>query len=148
MALRSFGIALLSIVIGCTARASYDGGTGEDGGFATLDGGDAGPAATDGGDAGFTVPQQLVFMMTGGPPPGPTSSSEIGLVNLDGTGLRQLTNDGKYKFLAHFSPDGTRLVYTKFETAGYGSPDATADIAVFNLATETEKMITQGGANV
>jgi Tol biopolymer transport system component len=62
--------------------------------------------------------------------------------------LRQLTNDGKYKFLPHFSPDGTRIAYTRFETAGYGSPNATADVAVFNLATQTEKMITRGGANV
>src|SRR5689334_13566124 len=74
-----------------------------------------------------TVPQQMVFMMTGGAPPGRDTRSEIGLVNLDGSDLRQLTFDGKFKFLPHFSPDGTRIAYTRYAVGGYGSVDAQAD---------------------
>jgi Tol biopolymer transport system component len=64
------------------------------------------------------------------PVPGPGEISEIAVMNLDGSGSRQLTSDGKFKFLPHFSPDGTRIVYTKYSVGQYGSPDAVMDIAV------------------
>jgi hypothetical protein len=101
---------------------------------------------TDAG--GVTVSQHVVFMMTGGKPAGPDGSSEIGLVNLDGTALDQVTHDGAYKFLPHFSPDGTKLVYSKYSVGGYGSPNARADIAVYDFATGTETMVSSGGENV
>lgn len=68
-------------------------------------------------------------------------------MNLDGSGFRQLTNDGKFKFLPHFSPDATKIVYTKFSVGGYGSADALTDIAVYDLASSTETMVTSGGNN-
>jgi len=43
-------------------------------------------------------------------------------MHLDGSGRRQLTNDGKFKFLPHFSPDGSKIIYTKYEVGGYGDP--------------------------
>jgi len=98
--------------------------------------------------AAGTVPQQIVVMMTGGQPAGAGVSSELGLVDLDGSDLEQLTHDGTFKFLPHFSPDGTKLAYTKFAVGGYGSPDAQADVAVLDLVTGVETMVTTGGANV
>jgi Tol biopolymer transport system component len=111
---------------------------------------DSGPA--DAGSSG-SIPQQLVFMTftgDGGAPlaPGPGETYEVAVMNLDGTLREQLTNDGTFKFLPHFSPDGTRLVYTKYAAGGYGSPDAQADVAVFDLATRKETMLTTGGGNV
>jgi hypothetical protein len=35
-------------------------------------------------------------------------------MNLDGSAFRQLTNDGAFKFLPHFSPDATKVAYTLF----------------------------------
>jgi Tol biopolymer transport system component len=83
-----------------------------------------------------------------GPPalaPSPNSSYEVAIINLDGTGFRQLTNDGTFKFLPHFSPDGTRILYTKYTSGQYSSPDAVTDIAVYDLASGTETVITHDG---
>ena len=112
---------------------------------------DAGAAVPDAGAAG--IPQEMVFMIPevdagGAVAPGPTTVYEIAVANLDGSNLKQLTSDGKFKFLPHFSPDGTRLVYTKYSVGGYGAPSSHADIAVFDLATGTEKLVTTTGANV
>ncbi len=93
--------------------------------------------------------QQVVVQLTGGAPTGPGSPSEIGVVNLDGSDLLPLTNDGTFKFLPHFSPDGTRIAYTKFALGGaYGQPGSHADIAVYELATGRETMLTTDGASV
>jgi len=50
--------------------------------------------------------------------PDPNDVYEVAIMNLDGSGFRQLTNDGKQKFLPHFSPDATKIVYTKFSVGG------------------------------
>src|SRR5450755_345791 len=101
--------------------------------------------------ASASVDQQMVFMTptaSGQFAPGPgTSAYEVAVMNLDGSGFRQLTNDGKFKFLPHFSPDATTIVYTKFSVGGYGSADALTDIAVYDLASSTETMVTSGGNN-
>ena len=91
-------------------------------------------------DAGPVPDQQVVFMMTGGAPAGgPTS--EVGLVNLDGTGLQQLTSDGTYKFLPHFSPDGSRIAYTKYAVGVYGSPTRRPTSPCSILARGEERMV-------
>jgi len=54
--------------------------------------------------------------------PGTTSVQELFTANLDGSNLVQISHDGLAKFLAHFSPDGTHLIYTKFLTGKYGDP--------------------------
>jgi Tol biopolymer transport system component len=94
--------------------------------------------------------QQMVFMYLptgGGPPVGPDVPYEVAVMNLDGTDFRQLTRDGRQKFLPHFSPDGTRLVYTKFAVGGYGAPSAVTDVAVLDIASGRETTITRGGNN-
>lgn len=86
---------------------------------------------------------QLVF--TGPDVASPSGIQEVYVAQTDGAGIRQLTSDGFPKFLPHFSPDGRVIVYSKFTEAGYGSPDAKSEIAVFELASGTEKLLTQGG---
>ena len=75
---------------------------------------------------GHESPQQIVFMKPigggiGPPVPAPGAVYEIAVMNLDGSGFRQLTSDGKFKFLPHFSPDGTKIVYTKYPRLVLGS---------------------------
>ena len=70
------------------------------------------------------------------------SVQEIYVMNLDGSGRRQLTRDGKSKFLPHFSPDGRRILYTKFLVGVYGDPNAQTDVAVFDLRTNAESLLT------
>jgi hypothetical protein len=69
-------------------------------------------------------------------------------MNLDGSGFRQLTNDGTFKFLPHFSPDASRIAYTKYLVGQYGSPNAVTDIAVFDLRSNTQTVITHQGNDV
>ncbi len=80
-------------------------------------------------------------------PPGPDVLFEVALKNLDGTGFRQITHDGAQKFLPHLSPDGAKVLYTKFKAGGYGSSNALTDIAVFELSSGKETMLTRGGYN-
>lgn len=47
--------------------------------------------------------------------------------------------------MPHFSPDGSRLLYTKFARGGFGSPDAVTDIVVFDRASATETRLTTSG---
>ena len=97
--------------------------------------------------------EQIVFMYPVGaetdpPVPGAGKIFEVAVMNLDGSGFRQLTNDGKMKFLPHFSPDGSKIVYTKYSVGTYGSPDTVEDIAVYDVATGVETMITHDGNDV
>ena len=108
-------------------------------------GGGQGSATGGGGGQPLAAPQ-MVFMYnaTGGyAPPGQSSIPwELFVMNLDGTGRRQLTNDGKFKFLPHFSPDGSKIVYTKFAVGGYGASDAKMDIFVYDLASGKDTQLT------
>ncbi len=113
-------------------------------------------AGCGGGDAPQPVPaapaatHQLVFMWAADGhvgAAGPGVDYEIALINLDGTGFEQLTSDGEQKFLPHFSPDGSKLLYTKFIVGGFGSPAADTEVAVFDLASRQETLITSGGDN-
>jgi Tol biopolymer transport system component len=100
--------------------------------------------------ASATATQQLVFMWAADGhvgAAGPDVDYEIGLINLDGSDFKQLTSDGKQKFLPHFSPDGTKILYTKFLVGGFGSPEAVSEIAVLDLASLQETILTSGGDN-
>jgi Tol biopolymer transport system component len=113
-------------------------------------GGCGGGGAHDAGPPPGAATQQLVFMWAADGhvgAAGPGIDYELALINLDGTGFTQLTNDGMQKFLPHFSPDGGRIVYTKFLAGGFGSPDAISEVAVFDLASGEEKLVTSGGDN-
>src|SRR5262245_45593787 len=92
--------------------------------------------------------QQMVFMtpLNGATVPGPDAAFEVALVNLDGSGFQQITSDGRQKFLPHFSPDATKIIYTKYSVGGYGSANARFDIALYDLATATETPLTTSGA--
>lgn len=108
-------------------------------------GGSSGPAGSP--PPASAQMAQVVFMkgVNGAVVPGPGAIFEIAVMNLDGSGLRQLTNDGKFKFLPHFSPDGKKIAYTKYAVGQYGTPDAVTDIAVLDLASGTENVITRDG---
>jgi Tol biopolymer transport system component len=109
---------------------------------------DAPPDDDDDVVSSAAATQHMVFMWApdGGPiVAGPAARDEVALMNLDGGGFQQITSDGTLKFLPHFSPDGRKIAYTKFAVGGYGSPDAQTDIAVYDLATRTESVITSGG---
>jgi len=129
---------LLSIVITCAFLRVRGGGASSSGAGAV----GRPPAAT----------AQMVFMSPahGGPfPPGRHNIPwEIVIMNLDGSGRRQLTNDGKFKFLPHFSPDGAKIAYTKFAVGGYGDPNARMDAYVYDLASGQETQLTHSGIDV
>ncbi len=88
----------------------------------------------------------LVF--TGTTFPSPTDLQPVFTINLDGSGMAQITTDGLQNFLPHFSPDGTKLLYTKFARGGYGSPDAVTDIFVYDRATAIETNLTRTGTAI
>jgi Tol biopolymer transport system component len=89
------------------------------------------------------VKPQIVFEGPG--VPGTVSEQELFTGNLDGSNTAQITHDGLNKFLAHFSPDGTRLVYTKFLTGKFGDPDPETDIFTYTFATAAETRLTATG---
>ncbi len=80
--------------------------------------------------------------------PVPTTAGraeEIFTMNLDGSNRTQITHDGLNKFLPHFSPDGTRLIYTKFLVGGYGQPNSQFDVVVYDFASGQETQLTHTG---
>ena len=84
---------------------------------------------------------QIVFTA----PPGGTAAQEVFTANLDGSNRTQITHDGLNKFLPHFSPDGSKLVYTKYIVGGYGDPTSKPVFAVYDLVTGKETVIADGG---
>ena len=98
------------------------------------------PAAT-----GRPSTAQIVFAAT---VPGTMSPiQEIFTMDLDGSSRTQVTGDGTNKFLPHFSPDGTRLIYSKFLTGDYGDPMAHTDVALYDFASGTETLLTHTGTS-
>jgi Tol biopolymer transport system component len=76
--------------------------------------------------------------------PGSASTAqEIFTMNLDGTNRTQITHDGLTEFLPHFSPDGTKLLFTKFLVGSSDSdPNLQSDVVVYDFATGAEKQLT------
>jgi len=93
--------------------------------------------------AGRRRPPEIVFEAPG--IPGSGAHQELYTMNLDGSDRRQLTRDGLSKFLPHFSPDATRLVYSKFYTGQYGDPAPETDIALYDFAEDAERRLTSTG---
>jgi len=78
--------------------------------------------------------------------PGSSSVQEISTANLDGSHIFQITHDGLNEFLPHFSPDGNRLVYTKFLAGKYGDPAPKTDIFSYDFASAAETRLTTVGS--
>jgi Tol biopolymer transport system component len=94
---------------------------------------------------GPTIASQAQIVIMSGAPPGGVTINELVTMNLDGSNRQQITSDGKNKFLPHFSPDGTKLLYTKFLTGAYGQPGAQADVAIYDFASAKERLLTSTG---
>jgi hypothetical protein len=86
---------------------------------------------------------QIVFEGPG--VPGTVSVQELYSANLDGSNTVQIPQDGLNKFLAHFSPDGTRLVYSKFLTGKFGDLSPKTDIFTYTFASAAETRLTTQG---
>jgi Tol biopolymer transport system component len=110
-----------------------------------------GALAGAGGGRYSSAPQIVLMAPTSGGvfPPGPANVPwEIVVMNLDGSRRRQLTSGGTFKFLPHFSPDGTKIAYTDYAVGGYGDPHAVTDAVVYDLATGREARLTHTGTAV
>ena len=93
---------------------------------------------------------QIVFMAPTGAAPVPGGAGapdwELTVMDLDGPGREQVTHNGEQEFLPHFSPDGTRLLYTRFTAGGYGMPGSKHRVTVYDFATRTTRDLTTGDA--
>jgi dipeptidyl aminopeptidase/acylaminoacyl peptidase len=88
---------------------------------------------------------QIVFAGPG--VPGTVSVQQLYTGNLDASDIVQIQQDNHNKFLAHFSPDGTRLVYSKFLTGKFGDTDPEVDIFTYTFASGTETRLTTTGTS-
>jgi len=86
---------------------------------------------------------QIVFEGPG--VPGTVSVQELSTANLNGSDIVPITDDGLNKFLAHFSPDGSRLVYTKFLSGHFGDVAPADDIFSYDFDTAAETRLTTHG---
>lgn len=77
--------------------------------------------------------------------PGPGSTDEVALMNLDGTGFRQLTSDSKFTFFPHFSPEARKIAYTKYSVGHCGESGPIMDFADYDFAGVFETVITHEG---
>jgi Tol biopolymer transport system component len=82
------------------------------------------------------------------PAPGPSSRQEVFTADADGKNIQQLTHDGREHFLPHFSPDGSKILYTLFSVGGYGDPHAVMDLVVYDRASGAETQLTHTGSSV
>lgn len=98
--------------------------------------------------AGSTAASNPALVFTGDTFPSPTDLQAVYTIDLDGSEKAQITGDGLENFLPHFSPDGTKLLYTKFARGGYGSRKAVTDIVVYDRATTTETRLTRSGSAI
>ena len=93
---------------------------------------------------------QMVVMAPTGAQPVPGSGSgaaawELAVMNLDASGREQLTRNQEQEFLPHFSPDGTRLLYTRFTSGGYGIAGSQSRVTVYDFATGSTRDLTATG---
>jgi hypothetical protein len=100
--------------------------------------------ATAASAAALPVPEpEIVFEGVG--PFEPGTIEEILTMNGDASSIEQRTRDGTNKFLPHFSPDGSRVLYSKFVTGEYSDPRSVTAIAVLDLASGRETVLTPRG---
>lgn len=112
-----------------------------------------GQAGTDPGVArwGSLVPTaQIVCMAPTGSQLVPGSPIDPGawelvVMDLDGSGRMQITRNREQEFLPHFSPDGTRLLYTRFTRGGYGVDGSLSRVTVYDFATGSTRDLTDTG---
>jgi len=97
------------------------------------------------GGSAASLPSPARFVFTGPNVPSPTGTQDLFSSDFGGRDLRRLTDDGHARFLPHFSPDGRRVLYTKYLSGAYGAPNAVSVIAVYDLATGRETRLTSGG---
>lgn len=76
-----------------------------------------------------------------------TRGFELVVMNLDGANRVQLTDNQEQEFLPHFSPDGTRLLYTRFTSGGYGLAGSQSRVTVYDFATATTRDLTDTGTD-
>lgn len=92
---------------------------------------------------------QIVFMSPTGSQSVPGSGSpaawELVVMNLDRSGRKQVTRNEEQEFLPHFSPDGTRLLYTRFTSGGYGLEGSTSRVTLYDFATGSTRDLTDTG---
>jgi hypothetical protein len=109
-------------------------------------------ACGGGGAAPPVVPPPAVaapqIVYTGPGVPGQVAVQQIYTSNLDGSKVVEPPQDNRNKFLTHFSPDGTRLLYTKFLSGKFGDVAPVSDIFTYNLATSTETQLTTTGTAI
>jgi Tol biopolymer transport system component len=74
-----------------------------------------------------------------------SAGGDLVTMNLDGSNRTELTDNKLFRFLPHFSPDGTRLVYTLYDVGSYGDPKGVTNVAVYDFATKTETRLTSTG---
>jgi dipeptidyl aminopeptidase/acylaminoacyl peptidase len=89
---------------------------------------------------------QIVY--TGPGVPGQVAVQQLYTASLDGSNAVELPQDNLNKFLSHFSPDGTRLVYTKFLSGKFGDLAPVSDIFIYTFATAAETRLTTGGNGI
>src|SRR5262249_13194684 len=94
-------------------------------------------------DAGAGATQEIVLMSLAKPELGP-QGFELVMMNLDGSSRVQLTDNSVMEFLPHFSPDATKVLYTKFKTGSYGTTSTTV-VAEVDITTRVETELTSTG---
>jgi hypothetical protein len=94
---------------------------------------------------GAPVSTRPQIVLTGPGVPGTVSVQQIAVGNLDGSDIVRIPQDNHNKFLAHFSPDGTRLIYTKFLAGKYGDPAPETDIFTYSFSSAAETRLTSVG---
>lgn len=95
---------------------------------------------------------QLVIMAPTGSQGVPGSGTDPGawelvVMNLDGSGRTQITHNQEQEFLPHFSPDGTRLLYTRFTSGAYGIPGSQSRVTIYDFATRSTRDLTDTGTD-
>jgi Tol biopolymer transport system component len=90
---------------------------------------------------------QMVFMADAETSSLADQGYELVVMNLDGTNRDQLTNNEEEEFLPHFSPDGTRLLYTRYTTGSYGFAGSKSRVTVYDFATGTTRDLTTTGTD-
>jgi TolB protein len=70
----------------------------------------------------------------------PGDRKQLYIANFDGSDVQQITDDGAIHMSPAWSPDGTKLTYTSFETGK-------AEIYVYNLLTKKKLRMTRSSGN-